>query len=349
MSFARFMEVALYCPVYGYYDRETDTVGRRGDFFTSVSVGNLFGEMLAWQLAKWSAVHEMGQGTPLKWIEAGAHDGRLAGDILGWLRTRQPEVLERIEYWIVEPSEVRRGRQEIKLAGFAGKVNWVATVSGLAARGEVDGLIFCNELLDAFPVHRLGWDARARTWFEWGVAFEGGRFVWKRMSADQSCGAAMQPDVAPELAEVLPDGFTTEISPAAAQWWREAAGVLRHGKLLTFDYGMTAEEFLAPHRSEGTLRSYHRHHLVRDVLDNPGAQDLTAHVNFTAIEAAGLAAGLNTEALQPQEKFLTRVAERIWQTPDSFGPWTAAHTRQFQTLTHPDHLGRAFRVLVQAR
>lgn len=349
ISFARFVEVALYCPVYGYYDRETDTIGRCGDFFTSVSVGSLFGEMLAWQLAEWSAGREMGQGTPLKWIEAGAHDGRLAGDILGWLRGRRPELFERVGYCIVEPSEVRRRRQEKTLAEFTEKVTWVKNVSDLAAGDGVHGFIFSNELLDAFPVHRLGWDAPARAWFEWGVSFEGGRFVWKRMVQEQSCGAAVQLHVAPELAEVLPDGFSTEISPAATQWWSEAAGVLRRGKLLTFDYGLTAEEFLAPHRSEGTLRGYHQHHLVTDVLANTGGQDLTAHVNFSAIEAAGATGGLKTEVLDSQEKFLTQIAGRIWAAPDSFGPWTPAHTRQFQTLTHPEHLGRKFRVLIQSR
>lgn len=341
------MDVALYCPVYGYYDRETDTVGRRGDFFTSVSVGSLFGEMLAWQLAEWSVAREMGHDRPLKWIEAGAHDGRLARDILGWLQRRRPELFERIEYWIIEPSGVRRGRQKKALAGFSGKVRWVAAVSELAGERQLDGFIFSNELLDAFPVHRLGWDAQARAWFEWGVAFEDGRFVWKRMPAEQSSGEAKQYHVPPELAAVLPDGFTTEICPAAALWWREAAGTLRTGKLLTFDYGLAADEFLAPHRNDGTLRGYYRHQLAKDVLANPGGQDLTAHVNFTALEAAGAAGALKTETSQPQEKFLTQIAERIWNAPGSFDPWTPAHTRQFQTLTHPDHLGRAFRVLVQ--
>jgi SAM-dependent MidA family methyltransferase len=114
------------------------------------------------------------------------------------------------------------------------------------------------------------------------------------------------------------------------------------------DYGLEAEEFFAPHRADGTLRAYHRHHLTADVLANPGEQDLTAHVNFTAIGNAGEAAGLKTELDEAQSKFLTRIATRAWEKGSNFGEWTAAHTRQFQTLTHPEHMGRAFRVLVQS-
>ena len=154
-------------------------------------------------------------------------------------------------------------------------------------------IIFANELLDAFPVHRLGWDAKAGAWFEWGVTLQEGRFAWKRLDSDTT-HLTRQPTLAtlaPELAAVLPEGFTVDVCPAAEAWWRSAAGVLGAGKLLTFDYGLTSEELLTPERRHGTLRAYHRHHLSADVLARPGEQDLTAHVNFSGIEAAGEAAG----------------------------------------------------------
>ena len=212
-------------------------------------------------------------------------------------------------------------------------------------------VIFANELLDAFPVHRLGWDAKARTWFELGVALQEGRFVWTRLFADASGLTENSPiaDLIPQLAAHLPDGFTVELCPAADEWWRSAAGVLRAGRLMTLDYGLTAQELLAPERREGTLRAYHRHRLSGDVLAQPGEQDITAHVNFSAIQQAGEATGLHTEELFPQEQFLTRIAARAWEPGTSFGEWTAQRTRRFQTLTHPEHLGRAFRVLIQGR
>jgi SAM-dependent MidA family methyltransferase len=157
------------------------------------------------------------------------------------------------------------------------------------------------------------------------------------------------PSVPAELLDVLPDGFTVEVSPAAQAWWRDAASALRWGKLLTLDYGLAAEEFFTPGRTDGTLRAYHRHKLVADVLAQPGEQDITAHVNFSAIQAAGEAAGLRTDVFQTQSAFLTGIVKRAWEDASGFGTWLPAHTRQFQTLTHPEHLGRSFRALVQAR
>ena len=130
---------------------------------------------------------------------------------------------------------------------------------------------------------------------------------------------------------------------------QKSGGVLLQGKLLTFDYGLDGEARFAPQRMNGTLRAYQRHRQAEDVLASPGEQDLTAHVDFTTIQQAGEASGLHTEALTSQMTFLTSIARRVWQGGTRFGGWTSRHSRQFQTLTHPEHLGRAFRVLVQSR
>src|SRR4029434_9627297 len=121
------------------------------------------------------------------------------------------------------------------------------------------------------------------------------------------------------------------------------------GKILTIDYGLTADEVLRPERSGGTLRAYRHHHAQGDVLTDPGEQDLTAHVNFTALQRIGEAAGWRTEGLLSQAKFLTQIAQHTWDGSSNFGPWTPGRRRQFQTLTHPDHLGRSFKVMIQAR
>ncbi|HWI59958.1 MAG TPA: SAM-dependent methyltransferase [Bacillota bacterium] len=293
----------------------------------------------------------------LQLVEAGAHRGELARDVLGWLRERRGELFAQMDYWIVEPSERRRGWQERTLAEFAGKIHWISHLAELArlpgAKG-VRGAIFSNELLDAMPVHRLGWDAVRRQWFEWGVKWEGERFAWTRMPQGdvgwQEWDFGWADLVRNEaLLAVLPDAFTLEVCPAAVAWWQQAARVLECGKLLTFDYGLRAEDLFVPERKEGTLRAYHQHQLADDVLAQPGQQDLTAHVNFTTIQAAGEAAGLKTLAFQTQGQFLTQIAAQVWNSGASFGDWTPTRTRQFQTLTHPEHLGRAFRVLVQGR
>jgi len=450
ISFARFMELALYCPVYGFYEQEGDTIGRRGHYYTNVSTGKLFGELLAFQFAEWLAAfgvppsggslrpdrlkagHQT-EAPACQIVEAGAHDGRLAKDILSWLRLRRPELFEKIAYWIVEPSARRQEWQRETLKEFAPRIRWLAHLEAPCAKagtvGEnwqlaignwkssaVQGVIFSNELLDAMPVHRFGWDAGEHKWFAWGVTIVDGKFVWTRLGestvlspqsivctpprsadslvretarreGDARTWLSALRDLPRELLDVLPDGFTTEVCPAAEAWWRTAAAALARGKLLTIDYGLTGDEWFAPERRAGTLRAYHHHHLSSDVLQNPGAQDMTAHVNFTALQRAGEAAGLQTDGLFTQPQFLTKIAERVWRAScqNEFfggtssaspklgtvfpgesgarvtcpsgkdlrsagaGEWAPDQTRQFQTLIHPEHLGRSFRVLVQSR
>jgi SAM-dependent MidA family methyltransferase len=378
LPFARFMELALYCPVYGYYEAKKDNPGRRGDFFTSVSVGQLFGQLLACQFAEWLEPEVRSQKSEVRIIEAGAHDGTLAGDILNWLQLGRPELFERVQYCIVEPSARRQAWQREKLENFAPRVEWFAGLGNLKSKtknSKLNGVIFSNELLDAMPVHRLGWDAAAKKWFEWGVALAGEKFVWakKQKSEVRSQKSELNlPSVLrhlpPGLLAVLPDGYTVEISPAAQNWWREAAGILGRGRLMTIDYGLGADELFSPSRPRGTLRAYFRQHVADDILANAGEQDLTAHVNFPAIQAVGESAGLTTESFSTQAQFLTRILEKA-EKDNSFGElaasqpsvspnsdgggsgdgWNTSRTRQFQTLTHPEHLGRAFRVLVQSK
>jgi SAM-dependent MidA family methyltransferase len=132
-------------------------------------------------------------------------------------------------------------------------------------------------------------------------------------------------------------------------WWEKAANALGRGILFTIDYGLTSAEQLLPQHAHGTLRTFFSHRVGGDPLESPGQCDITAHVSFSAIEAAGVSAGLTTGGLTEQAKFLTRILAQIEEKPGKFDAWTPARTRQFQTLTHPDHLGRAFRVLIQAR
>src|ERR1017187_1122976 len=357
ISFARFMELALYCPETGYYETKNDIVGQRGDFITSVSTGSLFGELLAFQFGEWLEKLR-NKSSRLAIVEAGAHDGTLAADILRWLRTHRPELFSEMEYVILEPSLRRQEWQQETLKKFS-NVRWAAgleTFSHVTHHASRIGIFFSNELLDAFPVHRYGWDADEKSWFEWGVALNGEKFSWMRSVdslvrenawEDSRTKLSALRDLPRELLEVLPDGYTVEVSPAAETWWRAAAGILAHGKLLTIDYGHTADEMFSPARTNGTLRAYHRHHVTDDVLANVGEQDLTAHVNFSALQKAGEAAGLTTEDFCTQPQFLTRILQKA-VTEKSFVNLNAKQVRQFQTLTHPEHLGRAFRVLVQS-
>ena len=345
LPFARFMELALYHPGLGYYEKQHHSPGRRGDFYTSVSTGELFGQLLACRFAEWLEELRIAN-CELRIIEAGAHDGKLAGDILKWLQLNRPKLFDQLEYGIIEPSERRREWQRETLKDFT-NVCWLSAFPD-ARRQTPDpkftGIIFSNELLDAFPVHRFGWDVKEKKWFEWGVAVYGGNFVWAKLENSQLPSSIL--NLPSSLLSVLPDGYTIETSPAAETWWREAAGVLARGKLMAIDYGFAAGEMFSPVRTRGTLRAFYRHHATDDLLANPGEQDLTAHVNFSAIQKAGEAAGLMTEYFGTQSRFLTEIVKTQFAIRNS---QFAIPPRQFQTLTHPEHLGRAFRVLVQSR
>jgi SAM-dependent MidA family methyltransferase len=338
MPFAEFMRRALYDPAHGYYTRAVPSIGRRGDFFTSVSVGSFFGELLAFQFARW--FDSMPPGLPLRHcVEAGAHDGQLAFDILDNLEDSEPKLFAALQYWIVEPSPALREVQQRTLSRFQ-NVRWFESPGELY--GRVCGVFFSNELLDAMPVHVFRWDAAAQHWNEMGVGVAGERLVWMPLPSP-TIGIPRLPN---ELLAVLPDGYTIEDSPAAWQWWGEAAMTVVTGRLMTIDYGGLLEELLSPSRTSGTLRAYSRHHVGQDILENPGEQDITAHVNFSEIRRRGEVAGLKTETFTTQSQFLTSIARDLWTNR---GSWPQHQVRQFQTLTHPEHLGRPFRVLVQNR
>lgn len=338
IPFSRFMERALYEPVLGYYERAV--IGRTGDFYTSVSAGPLFGELLAHQACLWWERFLPG-ATTLTWIEAGAHDGRFALDFLGWLHRERPGIAARVRYGIVEPSATRRAWQAETLAPHRSQVFWADAIPAF------EGILFGNELLDAFPVERFLWDAAAGRWWRLGVGWEGERFVWRRLDPGGS-GTAMMEAVPAELCAVLPTAYTVECSPGAEGWWRRAAGQLVRGALVTFDYGYEEGDRFRPGRMNGTLRGYRGHRLVEDVLADPGEVDLTAHVDFDRMRVIGEASGLRTFEYGTQGRVMTRWVAEMLSGGLGF-EWTPVRLRQFQTLVHPQHLGQSFRVLAQAR
>ena len=341
ITLARFMEIALYAPGLGYYETPRE-IGWHGDFYTSVSVGRCFGELLAFQFARWIS----GFARPVI-VEAGAHDGRLAADILGWIERFEPGLFERVQYILVEPSAARRAWQEKTLASWGSRLRRVDDVAKLPPR-SLEGVFVSNEFLDAVPMHRIAWDASEKQWREWRVGVAGEKFAWElgELSAEAANAA---PSIPAELATVLPERFTMEVAPSATAWWKCAAERLAAGKLLTIDYGYTRDEWLRPQNQNGTLRGYVGHRLADNPLANPGRQDLTAHIDFTGLRETGEAAGLRTDGLVSQAKFLTDIFAQTQAGQGTFGEWTPERVRQFQTLTHPEHLGRAFRVLIQSR
>ena len=340
IPFARFMALALYHPEFGYYEKDSGKVGRRGDFITSVSVGAVFGQLLAFRFSQWLGAID----GPVRIAEAGAHAGTLAGDILHWLAANDEPLFDRLTYTLIEPSAKRRDWQAKRLAKFAEKVEWRGTLADIP---EIHGIIFGNELLDAFPLHRIGWDAAKHDWFEWAVGWCDGVFHWEPLEDVGAAWRTLLPVWPIELLDVLPDQYTTELSLKANAWWHAAADKLAVGKLVAFDYGHGPDDWPAANQPGGTVRGYRDQKLVDDVLTDPGEQDLTAHANFGLLKQAGEAADLRTEQLTSQERFLNGTFAEMLRLAPALGQ--AIDVRQLQSLTHPAQMGRPFRVLVQAR
>ena len=325
IPFSRFMERALYEPGLGYYETQRE-VGRSGDFYTSVSVGSLYGELLAFQFADWLAEID----GPVQLVEAGAHDGRLAKDVLTYLRDWRPELFKRCELILWEPSKTHRQWQGSELAEFVDKVKWVAELESF------NGVFYCNELLDACPAERLIWKDDA--WWLSLVESDGQSFGW-----------GMRPGGKVKLGDQLTPEEGAIFTVGDYGVWQAVCNSLKRGQALVVDYGMTEREFLDPPRENGTLRGYHRHRMVDDVLTNPGEVDITASVNFTRVERIAEAIGLGVVPLTRQSQYLVSLFDKTLQWPKLFPEWTPDRTRQFQTLVHPEHLGDSFKVLECSR
>ncbi|MGI8603988.1 MAG: class I SAM-dependent methyltransferase [Verrucomicrobiales bacterium] len=345
IRFSRYMELCLYHPQYGFYTRRKGRLGREGDFFTSVSVGPVFGQLLAdYIVQQWE---RQGRPKPFSLIEQGAHDGRLAADILDELSRMAPVLFETLSYIIIEPLSTLEVWQRDQLAPWGSRVRWVRWPYTLS-EDPVTGVFFANELLDSFPVDRFRFNEDH--WHELLVGLQpDGAMGWIDGDvvdrADTNNPAMPFPRL--DRSTQFPPGYTTEFCSVIRPWLVSAAATLSQGAVLIIDYGREAEDYYAPHRTEGTLRGYRAHQRCDDPFSAPGETDITADVNFTEVIDAAREISLDSRPLERQEAFLTRLARdrlrEITEPPTT--PEARQWLRQFQTLTHPGIMGSSFRVL----
>lgn len=331
LAFAEVMAMALYDPEGGFYGKGPRKLGRTGDFFTSVSVGPLFGQLLAD-----FAIAHTDSGT-VQVIEQGAHEGQLARDVL----TALPETAR---YGIVEPSSAFETVQRERLASFGDRVRWLGGLDALDA--DSAGAVFlCNELPDAFPVHVVRWDGQQ--WRERFVISQEDGFGWQD---GPPSSVALEAELA-RLPTDLPPGFTTEVHLEMLVWIRALAASPLAGPIVIADYGLDDAERLDPARSNGTLRRYFQQRMDDQVLHDLGECDLTSHVPFTRMIMDAETCGLTVQAYEDQGRWLTRVAAPWLRSLGGRPPDADARAllRQFQTLTHPQFMGRSFRILVLKR
>lgn len=340
LTFAAFMEACLYHPELGYYTKHVPERGAR-DYFTSPAVGPLFGRLLARQLQEmWE---KLGRPSPFTLVECGAGSGRLAEQIIAAVSEQMPEFAQALRLLLVEKSPRLREQARAALARFGEQT----CVQEELPAGGVIGCLLSNELLDALPVHRVVQrEGRLREIY---VSTREGELV--EVEGELSSPAVS--DYLERYGVPLEVGQLAEVHLAAVAWLERAAAALQRGFLLTIDYGHHAPALYGPGHLRGTLLAYRQHRAHEDWLAWPGEQDLTAHVNFTALEEQGRELGLVTAGLTQQSKFLLALARSSdFADLEAGGGSEREKLRRrlaLKQLIHPEAMGEAFKVLIQAK
>jgi SAM-dependent MidA family methyltransferase len=321
VSFAWFMEQALYHPEHGYYSSGQCAIGRHGDYFTNVSVGPLFGRLLSAQFAEmWD---RLGETENFVIVEQGAHHGDFARDALESAAKYRPDFFAALRYRIVEPFPILQDRQSQTLAEFEDKIEWRASISSL---DPFTGVHFSNELLDSMPV-RLISEGKEKL-----VDLEGDTFVLIERPLSNGATASKPPM----------EKWT--LNQPALDWIDNVAAKLQRGYVLAVDYGHLSNEFAASVQ----VRAQHRH------LDSPferiGHADITMHVDWMSVAARAHANGLHVAGFTDQHHFLTGILSEWPETIQShLLDMDSKMKRELQTLLHPEMLGRSFQALGLAK
>jgi SAM-dependent MidA family methyltransferase len=331
IAFSRFMELALYAPRLGYYSGGAAKLGAAGDFTTAPEISPLFGAALAR-----AAAAIIAQSAP-NIIEFGAGTGKLARDVLTALAADGINV---DSYTIIELSGELRARQQEALKDFP-QVQWR---DGFPDR--FSGVVLANEVLDAMPVELVV--KTAAGWRQQQVTVENGEFAFVQAEPD----AALAERIARQIpdADALPEGYLTEVHPVAAGFMASLAAMFEGGKgaAILLDYGFPAHEYYHEQRDAGTLMCHYRHHAHPEPFYLPGLQDITAHVDFTAMALAAQDAGLDVLAYMSQAPFLLAcgIGELLLRTDPADALAYLPQSKAVQKLVSPAEMGELFKVLV---
>jgi len=329
LSFARYMELALYAPQLGYYTGGATKLGAAGDFTTAPEISALFGTTLAN-----FAAQVLPQCTN-EIMEFGAGTGKLAFDLLTELHLRH---IPPQRYYIVELSGELQRRQQELLKNFP-EVIWLNTMPT-----AFSGLVIGNEVLDAMPVQLV--KKTDSGWCEVGVSWSEDRLQWADRALSTPAILAQIPD-----AEALPIGYLTEVHPIGQGFMTSVSEMLRAGgtgAVVWIDYGFPAAEYYLPQRDQGTLMCHYRHYAHTEPFYWPGLQDITAHVDFSTICQAGVNAGLECLWYTSQAGFLLHsgIGEILLRTSPEDPARYLPQSNALQKLISPAEMGELFKVLV---
>jgi SAM-dependent MidA family methyltransferase len=341
LTFADYMRECLYHPVHGYYSKAESK--RFADYYTSVDVHPIFARLLARQFAEmWE---RLGRPVEFALVEAGAGVGRFAAQVLDFCEAKLPAFYDALHYVAMERSPLRREQAAVHSQRHSAAGHFTASAEIPAHIAA--GCVFSNELVDALPVHRVVMGGGAMK--EIFVGFRDGRFM--DVAASLSTCAVSEYFAMQGIA--LHEGQQAEAGLEACDWISEIGRRLERGYVLTIDYGHAASDLFDERHMRGTLFAYQNHRASEEFYSSPGEQDLTAHVNFTALELWGKRAGLETAGLTSQTAFLLALG-RSNEFADLYdeGQTEAEQIRarlQLKTLIHPEGMGERFQVLIQRK
>jgi SAM-dependent MidA family methyltransferase len=339
ISFARYMQLALYEPGLGYYSAGARKLGAAGDFVTAPEVAPVFSRCLAVQCDE--VLRTLGGGDVL---ELGAGSGVMAAALLEELARR--DALPG-RYLMLDVSADLRERQRVTIAaaapGLLERVEWLDRLPV-----DFTGVVVANEVLDAMPVERFV--MRGGTVNALGVTWQLGRLAWSETRAPEALADAVRV-VEREVGASWPEGYASEINLGLADWLAALAASMARGVLLFVDYGLPRREFYAPERSDGTLLCHFRHRFHGDPFTRLGLQDITAWVDFTAVADAGAAAGLDLAGYTTQAHFLigSGIGEFIADVAELDVVSRVNLSRQAMVLTLPGEMGERFKAIALAK
>ncbi|MEE8111753.1 MAG: SAM-dependent methyltransferase [Acidobacteriota bacterium] len=344
IPFRDFMQEALYHHQHGYYAAGRVRIGREGDFFTSSHVHSAFGELIGRQIGEMAANLDLPAGEPFWILEAGPGQGHLAADLR---RSAGGGGRQDYRLGLIEPSPALRRIQEKTLAaaGFQGDAVWWPSLAEATRERVRSGCLLANEVLDSLPVHRVVMrEGKIREIF---VDWEGDRF----QEIDRQPTSGKLADYFAADGIDLLEGQEAEVNLAAGDWLRQSSRLFRSGYLLIIDYGRPARELYAPDRLRGTLLCYHRHRANEDYYRRVGLQDMTSHLNLSAVVRDGEAAGWRLCGITDQMRFLISlgILDRIESLAARTDPQGIRERLGLRQLIQPGGMGEIFQVLIFRR
>lgn len=350
ITFSQYMDLCLFDRTYGYYNSEKTIIGKSGDFYTSASLSSDLGELLAIQLYQFWEILEKPDN--FKLVEMGAGNGNLAYNIINFITNNYSDFIAHIEYIIIEKSTVLTEKQkQLLIPKFSNIIPLTWTDFDSIPDNFITGCFLSNELIDAMPVHLIRFSDNQLQ--EIYLTEKDKTLVIKYDSVSNT-----------EILEyfdiininfqtnLYPENYQTEVNLAVIKWLKQISDKLKKGYLLSIDYGYTADKYYHPQRLEGTLKCYYQHRHHNNPYVNIGQQDITCHVNFTALEKYGELFGLNTVAYTKQALFLMGLGlgDRLNQLSNGTISLTTILQRrqELHNLINPEGLGN-FGILLQSK